>query len=67
MSEPLPCPSCGKERLVRVMEDCTLDDGVIVRRLRHLKCESCQSRYFDDDAMHQIQIAREKNTSATRT
>jgi len=40
------------------VEDCRLDDGLTVKRLGHYKCESCGARFFDDDAMHGIQVAR---------
>ena len=62
-SEPLPCPECGEDRLVRVVENCRLDDGLTVRRLAHYKCQSCQSRFFDDAAMHRIQTERHHNAA----
>ena len=58
MSEPFPCPECGAVRMVRTVENCRLDDGLIVRRLRHFKCRVCGARFFDDDAMHRIQSER---------
>jgi transposase-like protein len=61
MSEPLQCPECGEDRMVRVVENCRLNDGLTVRRLAHFKCLSCQSRFFDDAAMRRIQIEREKH------
>lgn len=61
MSEPLPCPQCGVEQLVEVVEDCRLEDGLTVKRLRHLKCLSCGARYFDDEAMHRIQTERDRH------
>jgi DNA-directed RNA polymerase subunit RPC12/RpoP len=58
ISEPLPCPECGAIRMQRTTENCRLDDGLAVKRLRHFKCMSCGARFFDDDAMHLIQQAR---------
>jgi transcriptional regulator NrdR family protein len=66
MSEPLPCPECGEERLVCVVENCRLDDGLTVRHLAHRKCLACQTRFFDDAAMHRIQSERHQ-IAATRT
>lgn len=60
MSEPLPCPECGAMQMVRTVENCRLDDGLQVRRLRHLKCGACGARFFDDEAMHRIQAERAK-------
>lgn len=57
-SEALPCPDCGKTRMVRVVETCRLADGLTVKKLAHFKCRSCGSRFFDDDAMHGIQATR---------
>lgn len=45
-------------RMRRTIENCRLDDGLAVKRLRHFKCMSCGARFFDDDAMHLIQQAR---------
>ena len=58
MSEPLPCPECGKTQMMRVVETCRLADGLTVKKLEHYKCRSCNSRFFDDGAMHDIQAAR---------
>jgi hypothetical protein len=58
ISEPFPCPECGKIELVSVVETCQLGDGLIIKRLRHYKCRSCGTRLFDDAAMHQIQLYR---------
>jgi len=58
MSEPFPCPECGEVQMTRTVENCRLEDGLVVRRLRHFKCRSCGARFFDDDAMHHIQAAR---------
>jgi hypothetical protein len=44
--------------MFQVVETCRLGDGFIVKRLRHLKCNACGSRFFDDEAMNVIQIAR---------
>ena len=57
-SEPLPCPECGEEKMVSIVENCTLDDGTVVKKLRHHKCIECGSRFFSDDAMHRIQSTR---------
>ena len=58
MSEPLPCPECGKVRMKRIIETCRLHDGIKVKRLRHYKCSSCGARFFDDDAMQAIRSSR---------
>ena len=58
ISEPFPCPECGKVSMRRKIENCKLEDGFIIRRLKHYKCLSCGSRFFDDDAMHRIQAER---------
>jgi hypothetical protein len=46
--------------LARTVENCRLDDGFSVKRLRHLKCRACGARLFDDEAMHRIQAERAK-------
>ena len=46
------------------VENCTLEDGLVVKRLQHLKCKACDSRFFDDDAMHRIQDERTKRAVA---
>ena len=58
ISEPLPCPECGKMELVSVVENYRLADGLTVKRLRHYRCRSCGTRLFDDAAMHRIQQER---------
>lgn len=58
ISEPFPCPECGAVRMVHTVEDCRLDDGFLIKQLRHLKCQACGSRFFDDDAIHRIQSER---------
>jgi transcriptional regulator NrdR family protein len=58
ISEPLPCPDCGKIQMTRTVETCRLEDGLTIKRLRHYKCQSCGARFFDDEAMHQIQSQR---------
>ena len=58
MSEPLPCPECGAMRMGYTVGNCRTEDGLTVRRLRHLKCSACGARYFDDAAMHRIQAER---------
>ena len=57
-SEPLPCPECGAEQMVHRIENCQFDDGLVVKRLRHFRCAACNSRFFDDAAMHRIQEER---------
>ncbi|MBI2438134.1 MAG: hypothetical protein HYV36_04895 [Lentisphaerae bacterium] len=44
----------------RTVENCRLDDGLFIKRLRHFKCRACGARFFDDDAMHCIQSHRAK-------
>jgi hypothetical protein len=46
--------------MVRTVENCRLQDGLNVRRLRHFKCQACGTRCFDDDAMRRIQAERDK-------
>jgi YgiT-type zinc finger domain-containing protein len=58
ISEPFPCPECGKIEVVSVVETFCLADGLTVRKLRHYKCRSCGERFFDDAAMHRIQAER---------
>jgi YgiT-type zinc finger domain-containing protein len=58
ISEPFPCPECGKVELISVTETCQLADGLTIKRLRHFKCQSCGTRLFDDAAMHRIQEYR---------
>lgn len=58
ISEPLPCPDCGKIQMTRTVETCRLEDGLTIKRLRHYKCQSCGARFFDDEAMHRIQFQR---------
>jgi len=60
MSEPLPCPECGAMQMAYTVETCQTEDGLTVRRLRHLKCSGCAARFFDDEAMHRIQSERAK-------
>jgi transposase-like protein len=52
--------------MVRVVETVQLADGLTVKKLAHYKCGSCGSRFFDDDAMHSIQAARELERSSAR-
>jgi hypothetical protein len=59
-SEPLPCPECGLMQMVGVVENCRLQDGFTVRRLRHFKCRACDAHFFDDSAMNRIQEERNK-------
>lgn len=66
ISEALPCPECGEVQMVRVVETVQLADGLTVKKLAHYKCGSCGSRFFDDDAMHSIQAARELERSSAR-
>jgi transcriptional regulator NrdR family protein len=56
--EPLPCPECGQIEMTRTIETCRLGDGLIVKRIRHYKCRSCGARFFDDDAVRDIQSIR---------
>jgi len=62
--EPLPCPECGQIQLVSTTETCQLRDGLTVKRLRHYKCQSCGARFFDDDAMHNIQSVRASDAAS---
>ncbi len=58
ISEPLPCPECGKTKVVSVVETCRLADELTVKKLRHFRCQSCDARFFDNAAMHRIQQER---------
>ena len=58
----LPCPECGESELHYVTEDVQLNDGAIIPELHYLKCRSCKSKFFDDDAIHKIQSIRKKTT-----
>lgn len=64
MSEPLPCPECGVAQMTQVTEACRLDDGLIVKNLRHFRCRACGARFFDDEAIHRIQNERAKRPLA---
>jgi predicted RNA-binding Zn-ribbon protein involved in translation (DUF1610 family) len=66
-SEALPCPECGKTQMIRVVETCRLTDGLTVKKLGHYKCRSCGSRFFDNDAMHEIQAARASHSSLAKS
>jgi len=57
--ELLPCPECGAEKMMNAVGNCRLDDGLIIRKLRHQKCLACGARFYTDDAMHRIQTERE--------
>lgn len=59
-SELLPCPECGAMQMACTVENCRMEDGLTVRRLRHFKCRACGARFFDDAAMHRIQTERAK-------
>ncbi len=53
--------------MVRVVETVRLADGLAVKKLAHYKCQSCGTRFFDDDAMHVIQAARKAHRLSART
>jgi transposase-like protein len=53
--------------MIRVVETCRLADGLTVKKLGHYKCRSCGSRFFDDDAMHGIQVARASRRPLARS
>jgi len=70
MSDPFPCPECGAMQMVQTIENCRcsggvraagLQDGLTVKRLRHFKCEACDARFFDDEAMGRIQAEHDKH------
>jgi transposase-like protein len=44
--------------MTRSVATCRLEDGFIVKGLRHYKCQSCDARFFDDEAIHRIQTER---------
>jgi hypothetical protein len=60
-SEPLPCPECGALQMTKMIADCRLNDGVVVKRLQHFKCRACGATLFDDEAMHKIQAQRARH------
>ena len=60
-SEPLLCPECGAVHMVQTIENCRFQDGLTMKRLRHFKCQTCDARFFDDDAMGHIQAERNKH------
>ena len=64
ISEPFPCPECGAVKMTLVVENCRLEDGLVVNRLKHYKCKTCSTRFFDDSAMHRIQAERAKKSIA---
>jgi len=66
-SETLPCPECGKNQMKRIVETCRLADGLTVKELGHYKCQSCGSRFFDDEAIHGIQAARASARSMAKS
>ena len=66
ISEPLPCPECGKDEVVCVVETCRLADGLTITKLRHYKCRSCGARLFEDAAMHRIQAERAEHHLAAQ-
>ncbi len=51
-------------QMATTVENCRTEDGLAVRRLRHLKCTACGARFFDDEAMHRIQSERTKHSLA---
>ena len=51
-------------QMAYTVESCQTEDGLTVRRLRHLKCSACGARFFDDVAMHRIQSERAKLSPA---
>jgi transcriptional regulator NrdR family protein len=58
----LPCPICGRQSLVEVVEDCELSGGRLLRRLRHTRCKSCGERFFDVAAMAAIEAAHKPSS-----
>ena len=52
--------------MARVVKTCHLEGGLTVKRLSHYKCQACQARLFEDEAMHAIQAARSA-AAKTRT
>ncbi|MHC4166664.1 MAG: hypothetical protein ACYSWQ_06890 [Planctomycetota bacterium] len=53
--------------MIRVVENCRLEDGLVVKKLEHYRCCSCDSRFFDDGAMHRIQAERVSSGSPARS
>jgi len=66
-SELLPCPQCGKTQMACVVETLRLENGLTVEKLRHYRCRSCGSRFYDDEAIHRIQAARKPQSTSAAT
>lgn len=60
ITEPFPCPDCGESAVQTLTETAKLADGFSIKKLSHYKCFNCGSRFFTDQAIHQIQSARQK-------
>jgi YgiT-type zinc finger domain-containing protein len=56
----LSCPTCGKKKLIDVVEDVTLSRGRFVPKLAHSRCTACGERLFDPAAMDKIESLRHK-------
>ncbi len=54
----LPCPDCGAETLRKVRQNCQLRNGMVIRRLSHYQCSTCNAVFFDDAAMKEIRRQR---------
>ncbi len=59
---PAPCPDCGKMQLVYVT-GAYRRGVVLIENLRHLRCKSCKSKFYDDTAMGEIEKHRKLVTA----
>ena len=64
MSEPFPCAECGAMQMAYTVANFRTEDGLMVQRLKHLKCGACGACFFDDTAVLRIQTERAKQSLA---
>ena len=62
----LSCPTCGKKKLIDVVEDVTLSRGRFVPKLAHARCTACGERLFDPAAMEKIEALRKRAAERKR-
>jgi hypothetical protein len=61
ISEPYPCPNCGKMEIRSTTGACDFKDGLHIESMHFFQCDACCERYYDDEAMGYIQSLRGKN------
>ncbi len=59
------CPECGKKAMVRVKDDCLLQDGTLVPALERWQCAECRANFFDSKAMEEIRRIRKLKRKAS--